>query len=298
MLKVNKKILKGICAFTLVGTCLLSTTGCSNGIPQGKIAESGYLEGKYVSGGYYLLDTSFEGLLAIEVDGKLKIVDEELKSIYSNETYDGDSYDSDMVVEVYKFLNPKLVSVNDLSNKDFINIEKYINGEKVDELSKLSKVSYKDLIIDDYKYYDKKSDINWYQADLSEIEVFFLDGKADRIVRCLKCYRNTGNTERAMDIISGAIVDPSYDSLSKTSTFDRYAYKDQGHNEYEFVPISDLFPEIIKTRFTGDDIVELFYLIQGRTKDEVKAVLTVYNQTLPTNEPSSIKEVENTMVKK
>lgn len=266
MLKVNKKLITKGLGFALAGTLLFSTASCANG--TFRLGEQEELE-KY-SYGYYMQDHCLENMLVVELEnGKYKIIDDEtLGSVYSDE-----KYDEGKKTELYEHLNADLLKIESVSRKDLINIEKYINGNKNIDFSSIPKLKADGNLIESGKVFYNNGTKLYTDANISEVEILFLDGKASRIVRRSEEKNTFTIGDEAIDIISGNIVHPSYSGISQTSTFGENRMKNLGYKEYTFIPLIDFFDELTKDVYTGMEVVELFYMIQGKTEEEIKEIL-------------------------
>lgn len=270
-IRVNKKIgLRGL-SLALAGTLILSMTGCSTGRTTKYMEENGYtcLEGRYIKG-YYLKDSAFDNLYVIETnDGKKRIVDNKYNSVYSTELYkNNDSKLSDL----YLYLDAEALNTMDANytSTDYVNLEKIINGETDSSILPSSKLNNEDLIIAPDMYCQHREGKYNYYTSLSEIQIFFLEEKAYKITR--KC----GDSGESMDIISGSAVNPEAD-ITLNTTFDYFSLDNKN---YKYVNITDLFPEIIKEEYTGEELIQLYYLIVGKTEEEIKEALKEYNETI------------------
>lgn len=268
-LRLNKKALAGI----MSGFMLLSFTGCSNGhfwANENKTQESNF---------YYLNSSVFDDVYVFEDDEVKRIVDKRGKSIYSYEKYNNkdDSYNED----IYKYLDSELINVSTYTKSDWINLEKYINGnDTYDLLPKGNK--YEELLISDNIEYRTISCLScWYDGSISEIEVMFIDGKVDRIVRRLK---EEDNGNKTIDIISNRVIAPDYKivNVSKLTTIDN---KNLSNKEIKFIPITDIMNETSKNEFTGQEVVDIFYDIYGKSLDDVKLII---NEMYSRNEKTLI----------
>ena len=269
----GKKLISKGMGFALAGTLLFSTASCSNG--TWSLGNQELLEN--YSNGYYMQGHCLKDMLVVEIEeGKFKIVDEDLKSVYSNE-----KYTSGKRTELYEHLNKTLLHTKTVNKTDLMNIEKYINGSEDVDLSYLKKEQPNNLLIENDKVFMEEQSTYYIDAGLSEVEVLFLDGKASRIVRRTEEENKSVNTNadnETIDIISGNKVHPGYAGPKKYSTF-AYANMDRnGYREYEFIALSDLMTSIVKDEYTADEVVELFYMIQGKTKEEVIEILSKYNK--------------------
>lgn len=262
-----KKLLMKSCALVLSGTFLISCNSCFKSDETKKFPR---LNGKYSLEGYYLTDTPFEGLYVIEIDGKLRLIDENRFFITTNGRYEKN--ENTKVYEIYSFLNKDLLNINKLTKDDYIELEKYINGITDVSFIDNDKKKCTDPITDEEKYYYGDRDIYYYNADSNRIEILFLDGIATKVVRRIERGFN-GKTE---DMLSGTVVNPS-NREPEYPSFDRKMMEQYGNSNYEYIPLSTYFDKELKEVFTGEEIKDLYYLINGKTKDEVKEILSKSN---------------------
>lgn len=271
-IRINKKIgVRGL-SLALTGTLILSMAGCYTGTTTKYMEEKGYtnLEGRYIKG-YYLKDSAFDNLYVIETeDGKKRIVDNIYNSVYSTELY----YNKQArLSDLYLYLDAETLNTMDAdyTGADYVNLEKVVNGEADSSILPSSELNNGDLIIAPDMYYQYgNSESNCYYTSLSEIQIFFLEEKAYKITR--KC----GNSDESIDIISGSDVNPNTKAGLNTS----FNYYSLDYKNYEYVNITDLFPEIIKEEYTGEELIQLYYLIVGKTKEEIKEALKEHNETI------------------
>lgn len=180
------------------------------------------------------------------------------------------------MIDLYKYLDERIVDIpaGVYELKDWLYLEKYINGGSTYDLLPVVSNAEKSIITKDDCYYIEPVFNLFYDgsASLSYVSVLFVDWKADRIVRIFKT-RGTENDKQAFDIISARKIDPQRKGFRKLTTLAASAY--DGH-DIEFVPILDMLNSVDNTTLTEKDIVKLYYAIADKDKSEV--IETVNNQ--------------------
>lgn len=267
-----KNILMKSCALVLSGTCLVACYSCLK--EKNDSEKFTRLDGKYGLEGYYLADTPFEGLYVIEVDGKLKIIDERRNFVTSDGRWQKNK--DTAVYELYHYLNKDLVNIKELSKADYIELEEYINGNTNVTFVDNAKEKCNDHIAYEGRYYYKDRDIYYFNADSERIEILFLDGKASRIVRRLEYGLYDKPEGKTEDIISGTIVNLNHSEPDYVS-FDSKMMEQYGNKGYEYISLSSYFNDELKEEFTGEEIKDLYFQIEGKTKKEVEGILSKSN---------------------
>ena len=269
-LNINKKLINQLAAGILAGTILMSLAGCgkTDRKVKGQVGENEKLQD--YSYGYYLEDSDFAKYYVIETeDSKLRIIDIDNNSVYSSRKY---SSENPIYDDLYKYMNEDLIKAESTySESDIINLEKYINGENTYEILPKNTQSENKNIVEPNKWYYYKDFA--YHADVQYIEIVFVDNKAERI--CRRIIEDSGSTSSGnvlIDIIDGRRIAPTYLASfhkKETATADNY-YEDQ---ETECIQLTDLLDNASKDTFTSDEILELYYTIVGKTKDEVIEII-------------------------
>lgn len=269
-LKINKKLINQLTAGILAGTMIISLTGCKNLDRKGKnqIADDEKLQ-DYLYG-YYLEDSDLAQYYVIKTDdSKLRIVDIDNKSVYSSREYGPEDSIHD---DLYKYMDENLIkSESTYTESDIINLEKYINGEDNYEiLPKNTQLENKNIIEPNKWYYYEDFA---YHADAQYIEIIFVDDKAERI--CRRIIEDSGSTSTGnilIDIIDGRKITPTYKGIihrKETNTVNNFY---EGKN-VECVQITDLLDDASKNTLTSDEILEIYYSIAGKSKEEVKEII-------------------------
>lgn len=267
-LNVNNNFWKRVTATVVAGTFVFSLAGCST--YNGKYIQDA---GEYTNGAVLDDDSEFKNAFVIEVDGVKRIVNDDQQSIYSKYQYNTNSW---KMIDLYKYLDERIVDIpaGVYELKDWLNLEKYINGGSTYDLLPVASNAEESIITKDDCYYKTPALAVFHDgsASLSYVSILFVDGKADRIVRIFKT-RGTENDKQATDIISARKIDPQWNGLRKFTTLVTEAY--DGH-DIEFVPILDMLDFVDNTTLTEKDIVKLYYAIADKDKSEV--IETVNNQ--------------------
>lgn len=77
-------------------------------------------------------------------------------------------------------------------------------------------------------------------------------------------------------MISGNIINPDNREANYVY-FDEDMMEQHNNTQYEYITLSSYFNNELKEQFTGEEIKDLYFLIKGKTKEEVEQILSNSN---------------------
>lgn len=260
--KINKKVLLKIITIFLTESITFTLCGCQSISDEKKLEKHKY---------GLCLDTSNMGEYFVTQDEQqiLRIINNSSKSVYCDKKYPNEN-----INDLYKYMNEELLlAAEDYQEIDYINLEKYINGENTYYLLPQTTNGADDKIIDNEKWYVTKGNYSG-KADLGYVEIMLVNGKIDRICRRVIEDSNKKSNDVLIDIISGRKIYPNTKAVSEF-VIDNMTYE---NSEIQFIPFTDLFTKGVKEAYSTNEIVEIYYQIVGKTKEEAQCIVSnTYN---------------------